>query len=497
MFTFAKTSAAMARKAFPRYESVEILDAGAEGKAVARVDERVIFVPFVVPGDVVDIQVVRKKKKFFEGKAVKFHRYSDKRVEPPCRHFGLCGGCRWQNMDYSDQLFYKQKQVSDNLERIGGLDLPGIMPIIGSEKAYHYRNKLEFTFSNRRWFEEKPDPDKPRQDANGLGFHLPGMFDRILDIERCHLQADPSNAIRNAVREFALRHDYEFYDVKKWSGYLRNLIIRSSSTGGLMVIMVFRYVDHIKMPALFDHLAEKFPEISSLMYVINDKRNDDISDLDVELYRGEPFIMEEMDGLKFRIGPKSFFQTNRDQALRLYRTVLDFAGLAGGETVYDLYTGTGTIAAFLSRFAAKVVGIEYIDEAIRDARRNAALNGIENTAFFAGDILRVLEHTFIRENGKPDVVITDPPRAGMHEKVVRKIMATGPSRIVYVSCNPATQARDLALLNEKYTIEKVQPVDMFPQTHHVENVVLLKVRETDKGTAVFFRPQPIPKEPGD
>ncbi len=465
----------MARKApFPRYEKVEIIDAGSEGKAIARVDNRVIFVPFVVPGDVVDIQIVRKKKSFFEGRAEKFYKYSDKRVEAKCEHFGICGGCRWQNMDYSEQLFYKQKQMIDNLQRIGGLELPEIMPIIGSEKIYHYRNKLEYTFSNRRWFVEKPDPDKPQENRNGLGFHLPGMFDRILDISNCYLQRDPSNAIRLATRDFALDNDYEFYDVKTWDGYLRNLIIRSSSTGDLMLIMVFRFVDHFKMPALLDHLMEKFPEITSMMYVINDKRNDDISDLEVKLYKGDAFIMEEMDGLKFKIGPKSFFQTNRDQALKLYQTASDFAGLKGDEIVYDLYTGTGTIAAYVSRFAKKVVGIEYIASAIEDAKENSGLNEISNTSFFSGDILRVLNDEFIAENGKPDVIITDPPRSGMHDKVVKQMMKIGPEKIVYVSCNPATQARDLALMTEQYMIEKVQPVDMFPQTHHVENVVLLK-----------------------
>jgi len=467
------------RKPFPKYEKVEIIDAGSEGKAVARVDNRVIFVPFVVPGDVVDIQVVRKKKSFFEGRAEKFHTYSDKRVEPKCKHFGLCGGCKWQNMDYADQLHYKQKQVTDNLERIGGLELPEVMPIIASDNIYHYRNKLEYTFSNRRWFVEKPDPDNPDQkNRNGLGFHLPGMFDRILDIDTCYLQADPSNAIRLATRDFALEKEYEFYDVKTWDGYLRNLIIRSSSTGNLMVIMVFRYVDHIKMPALLDHLSEKFPEISSLMYVINDKRNDDISDLEVKHYKGDAFIMEEMDGLKFKIGPKSFFQTNRDQALKLYQTARDFAGLKGDEVVYDLYTGTGTIAAFVACSAKNIVGIEYIQAAIGDAKENSDLNNIKNTVFYAGDIVRVLNDEFIQENGKPDVIITDPPRSGMHEKVVKQIMKVAPKKVVYVSCNPATQARDLALMMEQYKIEKVQPVDMFPQTHHVENVVLLKRLET-------------------
>jgi 23S rRNA (uracil1939-C5)-methyltransferase len=466
------------RKPFPLYEQVEITDAGSEGKAVARVDNRVIFVPYVVPGDIVDIQVVRKRKSYFEGRAVKINSYSDQRAEPQCSHFGLCGGCRWQNMDYKYQLHYKQKQVVDNLERIGGLSLPEISPILGSENIYYYRNKLEYTFSNRKWFVEKPDPDQPEvQNRSGLGFHLPGMFDRILDIDNCYLQRDPSNDIRLAVRDFTLKNEYEYYDVKKWDGYLRNLIIRTSSRGDLMVIIVFRYVDHIKGPALMDHLMQAFPEITSMMFVINDKRNDDISDLEVRLYKGDPYIMEEMDGLKFKIGPKSFFQTNADQAGKLYKIALDFAGLTGKELVYDLYTGTGTIATYISRYAKNVIGLEYIESAIEDAKENASLNKIENTSFYAGDILRILDDSFIAEHGRPDVIITDPPRAGMHEKVVRQMLKASPEKIVYVSCNPATQARDLAILKDEYEILKVQPVDMFPHTHHVENVVLLAKRQ--------------------
>ena len=459
----------------PFFEKVEIASAGAEGKSVARVENMVVFVPFVVPGDVVDIQVVKKKKRFFEGKAVKFHKFSDERVEARCEHFGLCGGCKWQNMSYERQLFYKQKQVVDNLQRIGGLSLPEISPILGSSSEYYYRNKLEYTFSNRRWFTEKPDPDNPViQNPNGLGFHLPGIFDRILDIGHCYLQRDPSNDIRLAARDFALKNDYEFYDVRTWSGYLRNLTIRTSSTGDVMVFIVFRYVDHIKGPALMDHLLEKFPAITSMVYAINDKRNADISDLEIKLHKGDPFIFETMEGLKFKIGPKSFFQTNRDQALVLYSVARDFAGLTGSETVYDLYTGTGTIAAIIAGKVKKVVGIEYVEEAIADARENSKINGIENTSFYAGDILSVLNDAFIRKHGRPDIIITDPPRAGMHEKVVGKLLEIAPPRIVYVSCNPATQARDLAILAEKYSIKKVQPVDMFPQTQHVENVVLLE-----------------------
>lgn len=462
------------RREFPLFEKVEIIDTGSDGKAVARVNNMVIFVPFVVPGDIVDIQVVRKKKSFYEGRAVKVHTYSDERAEPVCEHFGICGGCKWQNMDYSRQLFYKEKQVSENLHRIGGLELPEVSPILASDNIYYYRNKLEYTFSNRKWFVEKPDPDNPvPQNRNGLGFHLPGMFDRILDIETCFLQENPSNAIRLAIRDYALEHEYEFYDVKKWDGYLRNLFIRNTTGDDLMVIIVFRYVDHIKGPALMEYLSEKFPAITSLMYVINDKRNDDISDLEVQNFKGESHIMEEMGDLKFKIRPKSFFQTNPKQALKLYDVVKDFADLKGDETIYDLYTGTGTIACFLAKSAKKVVGVEYVASAIEDAKENASRNGIENTTFYAGDMLRVLTYDFVQKNGKPDLIITDPPRAGMHDRVVKQIAKIAPEKIIYVSCNPSTQARDLALLKEDYKIEKLQPVDMFPHTHHVENVALL------------------------
>lgn len=463
------------KEPLPFFEKVEISDAGSEGKAVARIGNKVIFVPFVVPGDVVDIQVNRKKKSYYEGRAVKVHRYSDERVEPECSHFGLCGGCRWQNMKYERQLHYKQKQVADNLQRIGKLDTPPIMPIIPCEQPYYYRNKMEFTFSSRRWFTEKPDPDRQKlHNSNGLGFHLPGIFDRILDIDHCYLQADPSNAIRLEARRFALEHSYDFYDARNWDGYLRNLIIRNTTGSDLMVIVVFRYVDHIKGPALLDHLAATFPAITSLMYVINGKRNDDISDLEVVPYKGNSYISEEMDGLSFRIGPKSFFQTNTRQALKLYRTVKDFAALSGNEIVYDLYTGTGTIACYIAGAALKVVGIEYNEQAIVDAGKNASLNAIGNVSFYAGDMLKVFNSSFVNGHGHPDVIITDPPRAGMHEKVIGQILACRPNRIVYVSCNPATQARDLSILAGEYKISAVQPVDMFPQTHHVENIVLLE-----------------------
>lgn len=465
------------RKPLPLLENVEIVDAGSEGKAVAKVNERVVFVPYAAPGDIVDVQVYKKRKGIFEGRVVKTHVYSDKRTTPVCEHFGLCGGCKWQHIDYAHQLFYKQKQVTDNLTRIGHLDLPEISPILPSAQQTFYRNKLEYTFSNRRWLYDKTDAEDPEnRQTNGLGFHLPGMFDRILDIENCHLQAEPSNSIRLALRDFAIAQGLTFFDVRKFEGLLRNVLIRSSSTGDLMVIMVFGYEEGEAIRKTMDFLEEQFPQITSLMYVINEKRNDTIGDLEVRLYRGNPFIMEEMEGLKFKVGPLSFFQTNSVQAYELYKIGRDFAGLTGKEVVYDLYTGTGTIANFVARQAKKVVGIEYVPSAIEDAHVNSQLNGIENTSFFAGDMVKVLTDDFIAENGQPDVIITDPPRAGMHAGVVAQILKIAPQKVVYISCNPATQARDVALMDEQYKITKVQPVDMFPHTHHVENVLLLEKR---------------------
>ncbi len=466
----------MARKKNKKFtlEKVEIIDAGAEGKAVGRVDEKVVFVPFVVPGDVVDIKVNKKRKSYFEGTAGEIHTLSDKRTEPRCEHFGVCGGCKWQNMQYEHQLQYKQKQVVENLKRIGKLDLPEISPILPSEDIFFYRNKLEYTFSNRRWITDySRDLDFDELNMNGLGFHIPGMFDRVLDIKNCYLQTDPSNAIRLAVREYADEHKLEYYDVKNWSGFLRNLVIRNTAAGEFMVILVVREDDQPAISGMFDMLADRFPAITSLMYVINDKKNDIITDLEVKLYKGDPYLMEEMEGLKFKIGPVSFYQTNPAQAYALYKVAREFAGLTGRELVYDLYTGTGTIANFLAAKASKVVGVEYVESAIEDAYENAKLNGINNTVFYAGDLAKVLDEDFARENGRPDVVITDPPRAGMHENVVKQILAMSPERIVYVSCNPATQARDIALMADQYSIEAVQPVDMFPHTHHVENVMKL------------------------
>ena len=464
------------------FKEVEIIDAGSEGMAVAKVDNKVIFVPFVVPGDIVDIKTTRKKKSFFEGKAIKFHKYSDKRTEPKCEYFGLCGGCKWQNMLYEDQLFYKQKQVEDNLQRIGKFDFPDILPIKGAKDIYFYRNKLEFTFSDKKWLTDySKEIDFNDRNMNGLGFHLPKMFDRIIDIDNCYLQRSPSNEIRLAIREYAIENELEFYDARKFTGLLRNLIIRTSTTGDLMVIVVFRTDEKEIINDLLNFVSEKFSEITSLMYIINEKSNDSVSDLEAKLFKGNDFIIEEMirdeesgTKLKFKIGPNSFYQTNSEQAYNLYKIAKEMADLSGEETVYDLYTGTGTIANFIADSAKKVIGIEYIPTAIEDAFENSKLNKIENTDFFAGDMLKILNEDFVTENGQPEVIITDPPRAGMHDKVIKQILNIAPEKIVYISCNPATQARDLSLMIEKYNIEKVQPVDMFPHTHHVENVVLLK-----------------------
>ena len=462
------------KRDLPVFEKVEIIDAGSEGKAVARVNDKVIFVPFVVPGDVVDIKITKKRSSYYEGRALRFHVYSGKRVEPVCEHFGLCGGCRWQNMKYEDQLVYKQKQIENNLLRIGKLDIPEIQPILPSKDIYHYRNKLEFTFSNKKWLTDfSKEISFEDRNMNGLGFHIPGMFDRIVDIAECHLQKDPSNAIRLAVKEYADKNNLAFYDVKKWTGFLRNLIIRNTSSGEWMVIVVFHHENKDDMDGLLNYIADTFPVINSLMYVVNPKKNDVISDLDIKLFKGNSYITEEMEGLKFKIGPVSFYQTNSQQAFELYKVARDFAGLKKSDVVYDLYTGTGTIANFVASKVKKVVGIEYVKSAIEDANENSRINGIKNTVFFDGDIASLMNDGFVRQNGKPDVVITDPPRAGMHEKVIKQILKMNPEKIVYVSCNSATQARDVAMMADNYKIEKVRPVDMFPQTHHVENVMLL------------------------
>ena len=469
------------KKLLPLFEKVEILDAGAEGKAVARVDNMVVFVPFAVPGDIVDIQTVAKKKSFYEGKVVHFHTYSEKRVTPFCEHFGVCGGCKWQNLGYADQLVFKQKQVEDHFARIGKFDFPEVKTIIGSDKTRYYRNKLEYTFSSKRWLteEERSVPEEDRN-LNAAGFHYPGFFDRVVDVNFCHLQPEPSNAIRLAVKEYAFKNELTFHDARKWTGFLRNLLIRTTSTGDVMAILVVGYPDYDLLNPLLAYIDEKFPTLTSLMYVINEKKNDTISDLEIVLYKGQPFIMEEMEGLKFKIGPISFYQTNSDQAYKLYSVAREFAGLTGKEVVYDLYTGTGTIANFIASKAAKVVGIEYVPQAIEDAHENSLLNNIGNTEFFAGDMVKVLTPEFIETHDAPDVIITDPPRAGMHPKVVEMIMSAGAQKVVYVSCNPATQARDIAFMDALYKVTAIQPVDMFPHTHHVENVVLLEKRDEPK-----------------
>ena len=468
------------KKELPLLEKVTITDVAAEGKAVAKVNELVIFVPYVVPGDVVDLQVKRKKNHYAEAVAVKFHEKSPLRTEPFCSHFGVCGGCKWQCLSYEEQLKYKQKQVFDNLTRIGKVELPEFRPILGSEKTRFYRNKLEFTFSNKRWLtEEEVKQDVKYDQMNAVGFHIPGAFDKVLAIDKCWLQDDISNQIRNAVRDYAYAHDFPFFDLRTQEGLLRNIMIRTSSTGELMVVLQCKVTDdedRRKMEEMLQFMADSFPQITSLMYVINNKCNDTIGDLDVEVFKGNDHIFEEMEGLRFKVGPKSFYQTNSEQAYNLYKVAREFAGLTGNELVYDLYTGTGTIANFVARQARKVVGIEYVPEAIEDAKVNSALNGIDNTLFYAGDMKDILTNDFIAEHGRPDVIITDPPRAGMHNDVIDVILAAEPKRIVYVSCNPATQARDLQLLDGKYKVTAVQPVDMFPHTHHVENVVQLERR---------------------
>ena len=447
---------------------------------MAKVNELVIFVPYVVPGDIVDLQVKRKKNHYAEAVAVKFHEKSPLRTEPFCSHFGVCGGCKWQCLSYEEQLKYKQKQVFDNLTRIGKVELPEFRPILGSEKTRFYRNKLEFTFSNKRWLtEEEVKQDVKYDQMNAVGFHIPGAFDKVLAIDKCWLQDDISNQIRNAVRDYAYAYNFPFFDLRTQEGLLRNIMIRTSSTGELMVVLQCKVTDdegRRKMEEILQFMADSFPQITSLMYVINNKCNDTIGDLDMEVFKGNDHIFEEMEGLRFKVGPKSFYQTNSEQAYNLYKVAREFAGLTGNELVYDLYTGTGTIANFVARQARKVVGIEYVPEAIEDAKVNSALNGIDNTLFYAGDMKDILTNDFIAEHGRPDVIITDPPRAGMHNDVIDVILAAEPKRIVYVSCNPATQARDLRLLDGKYKVTAVQPVDMFPHTHHVENVVQLERR---------------------
>ncbi|WP_026729255.1 23S rRNA (uracil(1939)-C(5))-methyltransferase RlmD [Flavobacterium denitrificans] len=460
------------------FHQIEVLDAGAKGVSVAKApDGKVIFIPNVVPGDVVDVQTFKKRKAYYEGKAVKFHELSKHRIEPICDHFGVCGGCKWQNMKYSQQLYYKQNEVKNHLQRIGKVELPEFEDILGSEKQFFYRNKMEFSFSNSRWLTEKEiGSTEDLGNRNALGFHIPKMWDKILDIQKCHLQEDPSNAIRNEIRAFANEHNLAFFNPREHSGLLRTLMIRTASTGEIMVLIQFFEDDKANRELVLDHLYEKFPQITSLQYVVNAKQNDTIYDQDIKLYKGRDYILEEMEGLKFSINAKSFYQTNSDQAYELYKITRDFAGLTGNETVYDLYTGTGTIAQFVSKKAKKVIGVESVPEAILDAKANAERNNITNCEFFVGDMKVVFNEAFIAQHGKPDVIITDPPRDGMHALVIDQILKIAPKKVVYVSCNSATQARDLALMDEKYKVTRVRPVDMFPQTHHVENVVLLELR---------------------
>ncbi|MFC5195838.1 23S rRNA (uracil(1939)-C(5))-methyltransferase RlmD [Bizionia hallyeonensis] len=460
------------------FTNVEVVDAGAKGKVIGKApDGKVIFMPNAVPGDVVDVQTFKKRKAYFEGKATIFHKLSEKRTEPECQHFGVCGGCKWQNMGYEHQLFYKQKEVTNNLTRIGHIELPEVTPILGCKDPYFYRNKMEFSFSDSRWLTlEEIQSDRDLGDRNALGFHIPGMWDKILDIKKCHLQADPSNAIRNAVREFAIANELAFFNTRNQHGLLRTMMIRTSSTGDIMVMIQFFKEDKIKRELLLDYLAETFPEITSLQYVVNEKANDTIYDQDVICYKGNDHIFEEMEGLRFKINAKSFYQTNSEQAYELYKITRDLAGLTGNELVYDLYTGTGTIAQFVAKKANKVVGVEAVPDAILAAKANAQLNGIANVDFYVGDMKNVFNQDFINTHGHPDVIITDPPRDGMHKDVVNQILNIAPEKIVYVSCNSATQARDLQLMDAQYKVTRTQAVDMFPQTHHVENVVLLERR---------------------
>lgn len=469
------------KKPLPIIENVTITDCAAEGKALARVDDKVVFVPFCVPGDVVDLQIRKRRKSYSEAEVVKYRKYSDIRQKPMCNHFGTCGGCKWQNLPYAEQLKMKQRQVIDQLTRIGKVELPEPMPILGSVKTREYRNKLEFGCSNKRWLTREEVATGTIYDCmDAIGFHITGAFDKILPIERCHLMDDLCNEIRNSIRDYATENGMTFFDLRQQHGLLRDVMIRNSNTGEWMVLVQFHFDDpddDRRAEALLEHIAERFPQITSLLYVDNQKCNDTFNDLEIKTFRGNDHIFETMEDLRFKVGPKSFYQTNTEQAQHLYTVARDFARLTGTELVYDLYTGTGTIANFVARSAARVVGIEYVPEAIEDAKINSRINGIDNTLFYAGDMKDILTDEFIATHGRPDVIITDPPRAGMHSDVTDTILRAAPRRIVYVSCNPATQARDLAALDSRYRVTAVQPVDMFPHTPHVENVVLLEARE--------------------
>lgn len=466
------------RKELPLLEGIEITGVAAEGKSIARVNDMVVFIPYGAPGDIVDVKIDKKKHSYAEGHIVNLVKPSEVRQDPFCQHFGVCGGCKWQHLPYEEQLKYKQQQVKDAMERIAKVPIPEINPILGSANTQFYRNKLEFTFSNKCWltFDEMRS-GKEFPDRNALGFHIPGAFDKVLDIKKCWLQNDISNEIRLFIREYALSKSYTFYDLKAQHGLMRTIMVRTASTGDIMLVVVFGEDDRDKIADVMTAIADKFPQITSLLYVVNLKVNDTIGDQDIITFKGKDYIEEEMEGLKFRVGAKSFYQTNSEQAYELYKVARNMANLTGDELVYDLYTGTGTIANFVARNSKKVVGIEYVEDAIADAKLNSKVNGIENTLFYAGDMKDVLTEAFVAQHGKPDVMIVDPPRAGMHEDVVNVILSSEPKRIVYVSCNPATQARDLALLDKKYIVTEIQPVDMFPHTHHVENVVGLTLKE--------------------
>ncbi|MBD98898.1 MAG: 23S rRNA (uracil(1939)-C(5))-methyltransferase RlmD [Verrucomicrobia bacterium] len=465
-------------------EHVEIIETAAEGKSLAKVNDQVLFVPHTVPGDIVDVQLYRKRRRYLEGKVIRFHKKSEHRVEPFCEHFGICGGCKWQFISYEDQLRNKQRVVVDALKRIAKVEVPEIPKIIGSKKTTFYRNKLEFTFSNKEWLTEAQIQSEEVFEArNALGFHIPGRFDKVLNIDKCWLQEDPSNAIRNWVKKYAEEHKLSFFDLRMQEGLLRNMIVRTANTGQVMVVFVFHKDEQHVRESFMNDFRTQFPQLHSLMYVINEKRNDSIADLDVLPYHGANWIEETMmdargeQELTFKVGPKSFYQTNSDQAYELYKVVAEFAKVQATDVVYDFYTGTGTIANFIASKSKKVIGVEYVPEAIEDAKGNSKNNGIQNTDFFAGDLKDVFNTDFIEYHGKADVIITDPPRAGMHKDVVNQMLDIKAERIVYVSCNPATQARDLALLDENYLVSKVQAVDMFPHTHHVESVVLLSLRK--------------------
>src|ERR1700749_1237439 len=462
---------------YPVFENVAIIDIAEEGKGVGKTNEFVLFVDKAVPGDVADVQVYRKKKNFGEGKILQLKKASDFRTDPFCEHFGTCGGCKWQHMTYAAQLQFKQKTVAGALSHLAKIDVSHMLPIVPSPEDKYYRNKLEYTFSNKRWLNDGENRTDEPVNMDALGFHIPGRFDKILDVQHCYLQADPSNAIRNSVDEFAKREGYTYYDLRAHTGALRNLIIRTSSTGELMVIVVFAFADQDEVDRMMGFVEKEFPEITSLLYILNEKKNDTIFDQEGVAWKGPEYIHEEMNGIRFRIGPKSFYQTNSVQALRLYEITRDFAGFTGDELVYDLYTGAGTIANFVAGSVREVVGVEYVPDAIEDAKINSQINNISNTKFYAGDMKDVLSAAFVKEHGKPDVIITDPPRAGMHPDVVERLMQIEAQKIVYVSCNAATQARDMLVLKEKYDTVKIQPVDMFPHTQHVENVVLLRRRD--------------------